>query len=146
MNIAQFIKLAKVFLITLVILCITVGCASVTALKMAGPTHDDQIRPGAHRSEVESMLRVGSSSEFRQEGNTHVRYEYSDGPHQAWKLRILAYLAGDYFTLFISELVFWPIEMHATERIKRVGSFALSPHEVAGQFFERPGDFDWLGV
>ena len=29
--------------------------------------------------------------------------------------------AGDVFTFFLSEIVFWPIELYATERIQRVG-------------------------
>ncbi|RNC64436.1 MAG: hypothetical protein ED859_18485 [Desulfuromonadales bacterium] len=37
-------------------------------------------------------------------------FEFTDGYHQAWKGRILVYLAGDIFTIGLSEIVFWPLE------------------------------------
>ena len=54
--------------------------------------------------------------------NKVARYEYSDGPPGASKVRIILYVAADIFTAFLSELIFWPIESYATERVERVGT------------------------
>jgi len=51
-----------------------------------------------------------------------VRFDYGNGPHQASKGRIVLYIAGDIFTLFLSELIFWPIELYAKGRTERVAT------------------------
>ena len=99
-----------------------VGCATYTAVKIPGPVHDENIAIGMHRSDVEALLAVSAVSEYDDPGGRKVRYEYSDGPHQASKGRVLIYIAGDVFTFFLSELIFWPIEAYATNRVKRVGT------------------------
>ena len=38
------------------------------------------------------------------------------------------YVAGDVFTVFLSELIFWPIELYADKQIRRVGT-AQYDHE-----------------
>jgi hypothetical protein len=37
-------------------------------------------------------------------------FEFTDGYHQAWKGRILVYLAGDIFSIGLAEVLFWPME------------------------------------
>ncbi len=98
------------------------GCAAIMAFRMPGPTQDELVQCGMHRSEVEGILGIGPSSQYEDHGKTVARYEYSDGPPQASKARAVLYLAGDVFTLMASEIVFWPIELYATERIKRVST------------------------
>ena len=109
-------------ILLLLSLLVSVGCATVVALDMPGPSRDGEIHLGAYRSEVEDLLGVGPISDFRQGERTHARYEYEDGPHQATKLRVLIYLAGDVFTLFLSEVIFWPIELVIKSNIARVGN------------------------
>lgn len=99
------------------------GCAAVTALKMPGPVADEDVRRGMSRSQVETLIGGASPSSEYQQGDIRVaKYDYSDGPPGASKIRVLPYFAGDFFTLFLSEVIFWPIESHAKDRIKRVGT------------------------
>lgn len=98
------------------------GCASVAAMNMPGPTNDEAVKVGMHRSEVEGYLGVGPASEYDDEDKVVTRYEYSDGPSGASKVRVLVYVAADIFTVFLSELIFWPIESYATEQVERVAT------------------------
>jgi hypothetical protein len=71
-------------------------------------------------SEVERILHRRPSTLVENDGMVEARYEYADGP-PAWSvLRSLVYVAGDVFTFFLSELIFWPIELYAEDEIKRV--------------------------
>jgi len=99
-----------------------VGCATHAAVTMPGPVADQDVRSGMPRGEVESLLGVGPTSHYEEEEVDVVRYEYSDGPPGGSKVRIVPYLAADVFTLFLSEIIFWPIEVYAKGRIKRVGT------------------------
>jgi len=99
-----------------------IGCATYYASKMPGPKNDEAIRIGMSRSEVETLLAVGAASQYQDRDGVTVRYDYGDGPHEASKARVVLYIAGDVFTAFLSELVFWPIEAYATNRTKRVGT------------------------
>ena len=107
-------------LLALLLLVTQPGCATYTALSMDGPTDDGSVVVGMHRRDVERILQVPPSSEYEDHGLMVVRYEYSDGPPGGSKVRSLVYVAGDVFTLFLTELIFWPIELYADKRIKRV--------------------------
>ena len=85
----------------------------------AWATDDEFVTVGMHRAEVESVLRTGGSAYDEPNGHTRVRYQYSDGVHQGSKARILLYLAGDFFTLFLSELIFWPLELAVEQSAER---------------------------
>ena len=98
------------------------GCASVVAMGMPGPVADEEVEVGMHRSEVEALLGTAPSSTYQEGALTKTRYEYSDGPPQWTKARTLLYVAGDFFTLFLSEIIFWPIEVYAEGRIARIGT------------------------
>jgi hypothetical protein len=102
----------------LLILC-TPGCASWVAMNQPGPTEDEFVQVGMHRAEVEQILRTGGNSYAEPDEHTRVRYQYSDGAHQGSKARILVYLAADLFTLFLSEIIFWPIELAVQQDSER---------------------------
>ena len=98
-----------------------------------------------HRSEVEVVLRYARRSEFPEGSGTTVRYEYANGPHQASKGRIVLYIAGDVFTIFLSELVFWPIELYAKGRTERIATAYYDPDNRLGMWtIARPGGKDVL--
>lgn len=101
-------------------LALSPGCATWVAVSMPGPAQDDQIQVEMSRSEVETVLAQTPTSMYENKGMTEARYEYSDGPPEWSKLRALVYVAGDVFTLFLSELIFWPIELTAESRIQRI--------------------------
>lgn len=98
------------------------GCATYTAVKIPGPVADESIQLGQHRSEVEATLRAPIMNEYKDGGITTARYQYKDGPHQASKGRVVLYIAGDVFTAFLSELIFWPIEAYASKQTDRIAT------------------------
>lgn len=111
-----------------------VGCATYYASRIPGPTNDESIAIGMHRSEVESLLGTSAVSVYDERDGVTARYEYSDGPPQATKGRVIVYIAADLFTAFLSELVFWPIEVYATNRTKRVGSASYDSNNRLAMF------------
>ncbi|MDJ0870080.1 MAG: hypothetical protein QNK03_28590 [Myxococcota bacterium] len=115
-------RVIDVLILAGMVLAAQTGCATYTAIKMPGPTGDENVDVGMHRSDVEGVLGVGPTSEYENEGLQTVRYEYSDGPTQWSKLRSVLYVGADVFTLFLSELIFFPTELYATDRIKRVAT------------------------
>lgn len=98
------------------------GCATYTAVKIPGPVADETVALGAHRRDVEGALGTSPESEYRDGDGITARYRYQDGPPEASKGRVVLYLAGDVFTLFLSELVFWPIEAYASRQTERVAT------------------------
>lgn len=134
-----------VLVLTLLVLALQHGCATYVAVSMEGPADDELVKPGMQRTDVEAVLKTGPASEFKKDERTNARYEYADGPEHATKARALVYVAGDVFLLFLSELIFWPIELYADGQIQRVGlaeydaSFVLRDWKVtrtAGEVVE----------
>ena len=111
----------KLLSLTLVfaLVFVTPGCASWVAMNQAAPVEDELVDVGMHRAEVEQILRTGGSAYEEPDDHTRVRYMYSDGAHQGSKVRILLYLAADLFTLFLSEIIFWPIELAVQQESER---------------------------
>ncbi len=125
--------IGTMLLLVPMLLVIQTGCATYTTLTMEGPSDDERVAIGMHRKEVERILETAAASEYDDRGLSVARYEYSDGPPAGSKLRSLIYVAGDLFTLFLSELVFWPIELYADQRIKRV---AIAEYDEANKLVE----------
>lgn len=124
----------------MVALLSSLGCASIVAMQISGPVEDQSISPGMHRSEVESILGEAKRNEYPESPGSMVRFDYGNGPHQASKARILVYIAGDIFTLFLTEFVFWPIELYAKSRSKRVATGYFDPQNILRMWtIARPG-------
>ncbi len=49
------------------------------------------------------------------QGNKQDVFQFQSGLHHASKIRALPYLAADVFTLTLSELLLWPLEITAME-------------------------------
>ena len=107
-------SLALIFLLS--------GCASVMAFSTAPPAKHHRIEIGMHRDRVEGLLEASrlTSVSYLAEGRTG--YEYSDGPNPVWKVRGVLYLAADVVTLFLSELILWPIEILVRGSAERSGT------------------------
>lgn len=123
--------------VTAALLAHQLSCAAWVSLRMDGPTPDEQVQLGMHRSQVETTLRKGSVSQFEVEELTEARYEYSDGPAGWSKIRALLYVGADVFTLFLSELIFWPTELYASDRIERVATARYDDASVLQQWTVR---------
>ncbi len=122
----------------LVVLCSfllgNLGCAAYVALKMPGPADDEQVELGMNRRDVDSVLNVVPASTYDQNGSTIASYQYADAPHPASKARALVYVAGDIFLVFLTELIFWPIELYAETRIKRVATATYDTENSLTEF------------
>lgn len=127
-------------IIPILLLPLAVGCATYTAVKIPGPVDDEKIAIGEHRSQVEVILRAPIVNEYHDADGTTARYQYKDGPHQASKGRVVLYIAGDVFTAFLSELIFWPIEAYASKQTERVATAQYDNENVLTGFaVDRPG-------
>jgi hypothetical protein len=121
-------------------MALQLGCATYTAVKIPGPKSDEKIALGMHRTDVEVLLECGPANEYSDGSNTTARYEYKDGPHEASKGRVVLYLAGDFFTAFLSELIFWPIEAYASKQTERVATAHYDDSNLlVGFSVDRPG-------
>lgn len=85
------------------------GCSVYKAAHQEPPCPIERVKVGCSRTEVMSVLGSPTESEVVEGQRTDV-YEFVDGLPGASKSRILLYLAGDFFTLGLAELVFWPME------------------------------------
>jgi hypothetical protein len=127
-------------LVLLIAIPVQVGCATYTAVKIPGPVADESIELGQHRSDVELTLKGATSSEYREGDGTTAIYRYKDGPPQASKGRVVLYIAGDVFTVFLSELIFWPIEAYASGRTDRVAAASYdAENNLVSWAVDRPG-------
>lgn len=91
------------------------GCSVYKVLTQPGPANLDGIGVGTSRQEMISRLGPPKAIDTDKNGNKIDMFEFESGLHHASKLRAIPYLAGDFFTLFLSELVFWPMELTILE-------------------------------
>lgn len=63
------------------------------------------------------ITRLGAPkfSDTGADGRKEDTFEFQSGFHQASKVRIIPYLAADFFTFALAELVLWPIELTVME-------------------------------
>ena len=91
------------------------GCAQFMVAHQPSPLErDDVLLAGVERSRVVS--RFGAPIVMEERGEVlHETYHYTDGGQSnsfsGKTLRILFYTAGDFFTLFVSQVVWMPAEL-----------------------------------
>ncbi|MCM0080544.1 hypothetical protein L4X63_02970 [Geomonas sp. Red32] len=88
------------------------GCSIYYAATAPAPVQLQNVRVGAHRDSVVGTLGVPVVTEKRNSDRVDV-YEFVNGSPSESKVRILVYIAGDLFTLGLTELAFWPLELAA---------------------------------
>lgn len=86
------------------------GCSIYKAATAPPPIALENVKSGASRITIVGTLGVPKMSETQGDSKIDV-YEFVSGSHQATKARIALYIAGDLFTSFLTELVFWPLEL-----------------------------------
>lgn len=86
------------------------GCSIYKAATAPTPVALENVKNGASRIAIVGTLGIPKMSEVKGDSKTDV-YEFVNGSHEATKARIVFYIAGDLFTAFLSELVFWPMEL-----------------------------------
>ena len=88
------------------------GCSISRALSGPAPVAVERVRVGESRNSIVSTLGIPKNIEINSNSKTEI-YEFTDGYSNGSKIRVILYMAGDLFTLGLSELVFWPIELAA---------------------------------
>jgi hypothetical protein len=86
------------------------ACSIYKAATAPSPVGTDSLHAGMPRGQVISILGSPKSSEV-QNGERTEMFEYINGHSEGTKARILLYIAGDFFTLGLAELIFWPLEI-----------------------------------
>ena len=86
------------------------GCSIYKAATAPEPLALENVKTGAQRGTIVSVLGIPKHSEVKQDSRTEV-YEFVNGSPAGSKARIILYVAGDFFTLGLAELVFWPAEL-----------------------------------
>lgn len=92
------------------------ACSVYKAATQPPPADLQGIGVGTPRQEV--ILRLGAPrfSDTDQQGRKQDTFEFQSGLHQGSKARIILYLAADFFTLTLAELILWPMELTVMER------------------------------
>lgn len=111
----------KKTLLVLAILATLPACSSIQALSQPGPADIDGIGVGTSREEVMSRIGTPKMTDLTASGDKQDVFEFQSGFNQATKLRIFPYIAADLFTLFLSELVFWPLELSLLDKAECSG-------------------------
>ena len=101
-------KFVRLLTVSLGLYAIT-GCSIYSAAHAPGPVNYREIRVGNDRTDVITTFGIPRMSETSPEERKDY-FEFTDGYHQAWKGRILVYLAGDIFSFGLAEAIFWPAE------------------------------------
>jgi len=91
------------------------GCSAYKVLSQPGPADLAGLGIGSPRQEVISRLGTPKMIDTLPDGQKQDMFEFQSGLHQASKARAVLYFAADFFTLFLAELVLWPLEMTALD-------------------------------
>jgi hypothetical protein len=88
------------------------GCSVYYAAKAPSSVDYKKVKVGQARAETISILGLPKMTNNIDNKKVDI-HEFRDGFHGASKARILLYLAGDFFTLTLAEIIFWPLETNA---------------------------------
>ncbi|GFO70058.1 hypothetical protein GMLC_36370 [Geomonas limicola] len=86
------------------------GCSIYKAATAPAPIALENVKNGSSRIAIVGTLGVPKMTETKDNAKTDV-YEFVNGSHEGTKARIVIYIAGDLFTIGLTELVFWPMEL-----------------------------------
>ena len=92
------------------------GCSVYKAGTQPGPADLSGIGIGTPRQELISRLGAPTFTDTNPAGRKEDAFQFSSGLHQASKARIIFYLAADFFTLCLAEIILWPMELTVMER------------------------------
>jgi hypothetical protein len=87
------------------------GCSIYKAATAPPPVAVSNVKAGSTRAEVMSVFGLPKSTDLAQSNDRTDVYEFIDGNNEGSKLRIVPYIAADFFTAGLAELVLWPMEL-----------------------------------
>ncbi len=94
----------------LISICILMnGCSVYSTMKAPDPIEYKNLSIGTPRHSVVDTLGSPSYSNVTKNITTD-NFEFTDGYHAGYKSRALLYLAGDFFSGGLAEIIFWPME------------------------------------
>jgi len=110
----EFLRIAGVFAVIGSVAMLT-GCAQFMAINQPKPFKPTMTVVGAKRVNVSGELGVPITSE-EQNGQLHDVYKYVDGGAKnnggSKTVRVILYTAGDLFTVFLDQVLTWPLETY----------------------------------
>jgi hypothetical protein len=114
--------------IAMVLLILThSSCSVYKAATQPGPADLTGLGIGSPRAEVITRLGAPKFSDTDPQGRKQDSFEFESGLHQGSKARIILYLAADFFTLALAELILWPMELTVMERAKCIAFVTYDP-------------------
>jgi hypothetical protein len=90
----------------------------------------ERVHAGIARSQIMSVLGTPKTTEVLNDQRVEV-YEFVDGHGSASKLRIIPYVAADFFTLGLAELVLWPLEIAVLQGSEGRAVVTYGPQDIA---------------
>ena len=103
------------------------GCSVYKASTQPGPADLTGLGIGSPRQEVITKLGAPKFSDTDPQGRKQDTFEFESGLHQASKARVILYLAADFFTLTLAEVILWPMELTVMERAKCIAFVTYDP-------------------
>lgn len=105
------------------------ACSVYKAATQPGPADLTGMGIGTPRGEVITRLGYPKFSDTDPQGNKQDAFEFQSGFNEASKVRIIPYLAADFFTIGLAELVLWPMELTVLERATCIAFVTYTPFQ-----------------
>jgi hypothetical protein len=109
----------KTFLVPITMVLVILAqsaCSVYKASTQPGPADLQGLGIGVLRQQVIARLGAPKFSDVDPQGRKQDMFEFQSGFHQGSKARVILYLAADFFTLGLAELILWPVELTVMER------------------------------
>ena len=119
--------------LTAILVCLLTtaqGCSIFCAATAPSPIPVQEIQPGRDRSAIISVLGTPTSTE-QFNGERTDMHEFISGYDSGSKLRIVFYAAGDFFSLGLAEVIFWPLEVFALQGDQGRAVITYDPNNIA---------------
>jgi len=132
------------FLLEVLMIFSLAGCSVYKAATQPGPADLTGVGIGASRSDLISKLGAPKLEDTDKKGNKQDIFEFESGLHQAYKIRIIPYLAADVFTAGLAELVLWPLELTLLDSATCTGiaTYDQSKRVLTWSFSKKDGHQD----
>jgi hypothetical protein len=108
-------KIPLAYLVVIILLTNS-ACSVYKAATQPPPADLPGMGVGTQRVEVINRLGAPTFSDTDPAGKKQDTFKFESGLHNGSKARIIPYLAADFFTLGLAELILWPMEMTVMER------------------------------
>jgi hypothetical protein len=98
------------------------ACSVYKAVSQPPPADLAGIGAGTARTELINRFGAPKFCETDPTGKKHDIFEFVSGFHQGSKARVIPYLAADFFSLGLAELILWPTELTLLDSAKCIAN------------------------